>query len=212
MSSSQLTTGQSFTATITIENQSVTDVDSVRVDSLAVTVPSVASLEGPPTPTFVDIPAGEQRQFTVQLGADQPGSAALRARVSTASGSLSGLLTTGPTFAVEQAPTSMVVSALSNLPVSVNRGQDGVTPLSWQLEHGDQDTTVAALEVRALTIEICDAFGTTQSAASALPATPRAFPFRSGSRSRPRPRASASGSRPWTPRTRSTPTAKPRSP
>ena len=161
--------GQSVDVRVAVRNQGSQQLAGVLPLLIQASPAAGAVLASGPLPPTLDLAAGQADTIVYRFTLGELGEVVFSTQVGTAdSAVVSDLATSGP-VRVQSPPTALLLQPIASLPVSVNRGQSGVTPLAWQLAHAQPDTVdAAAVAVRSLTLDFDDGAGAPIPASSAI--------------------------------------------
>jgi hypothetical protein len=162
--------GQQVAVAVTIRNQGSVQLDSVFVSQLTVDPPGAAALVSGPTPTSVALAAQSEATILYDFRMLTAGEVRFTVEASELSGPRFSDLAQSPAIIVEQPPSGLALSPLSNLPPSVNRGQISVTPLVWRLTHPDSDATAADISIDTVQLHVQTSSGLPQIASNVFSA------------------------------------------
>jgi hypothetical protein len=166
VSSTRLSRGQTVDLRVVVRNQGSAQLDAVVPLQVDVEPPTAATLMSGATPAQLDLAPAAVDTFTYRFRLDVEGELHFSALVGQTASSMQSNVAKSPIVRVETPPSGLVLETISSLPASVNRGQNGVTPLVWRLRHPDVDPLAADISIHTLRFQVEDAAGVPQSAAS----------------------------------------------
>ncbi len=166
---SVVSAGQSVQVRVAVRNRGSQQLAGIVPLQVGAAPGQGVSLQQGPLPAALTLAPGASDTIRYRFALGAAGKVGFSARVGLPDSSVISPLATSSPVSVQLPPTALALDPLSTLPVSVDRGQSGVTPLAWQLRHADPDTAGAApIAVHAFSIAFDDGGGTPVPASSVL--------------------------------------------